>query len=153
MRKFLVFFFSFLSLSTYADEYMNRFSIGNFKSSTLQGFYIEYEYLRLLAPKHVAMIRLGKWSKTSQTTISPVYRYYFQENAMIDSWYTQLKTSFTRNDNYTDHSKSDYKSASVAGGHQWVFKNDYSFTWDIGLERSSINRSFLVVELFIGYNF
>lgn len=153
MRKFLVFFFCFLSLSAYANEYKNRFSIGNFKSSTLQGFYIEYEYLRLLAPKHVVMIRLGKWSKTSQTSISPVYRYYFGENAMIDSWYTQLKTSFTSNDNYTNRSKSDYISASIAGGHQWVFKNDYSFTWDIALERSSVSLSFLVVELFIGYNF
>lgn len=66
-----------ISLSCFANEFHNRFSIGDFGYSTLEGNLYSLEYIRLFGENHAGVFKTNQATKSSGSEYMIGYRYYF----------------------------------------------------------------------------
>lgn len=116
--KFLVVLI--FSISCFASEYFNRFSLGDFGYSNVSGNLYSLEYIRYFEEIHAVVLRTNQATDSSAAEYMIGYRYYFGEISTKDSSFLEVGYKRDR-DRIGNVFQSNSDLARVVYGYQWIF--------------------------------
>ncbi|WP_412473619.1 hypothetical protein [Halobacteriovorax sp. YZS-1-1] len=145
--RFVLLLCCLLSFVTKAEDFKNRFSLGNPGHSKVFGVSFSLEYLRVFGEKHALYARTNQASHSSGADYSFGYRYYLSEKAIVDSWFVETGYKWARDASHTTtttlfpyYSKTSYTTitktefARLVFGYQWVYFDRMNLDFGIGYE-------------------